>query len=136
MLCNQFYCNTPTHQESVCIHISVVGRSHFVITPPPPPSQNLYVRPWAAVARIIVKGYLDLGYFPIMLSQAFFISAMFGEKAVSDDILIKSFKQYLAPIEEEVISKAFAADIEQDSDNEDLTCFNSFYLSDEITCRQ
>ena len=33
MLCTQFYCNTPTHQESVWIHISVVGRSHFVITP-------------------------------------------------------------------------------------------------------
>ena len=31
-----------THQESVWIYISVVGRSHFVITPP---SQNLYVRP-------------------------------------------------------------------------------------------
>ena len=36
MLCTQFYCNAPTHQESVWIHISVVGRSHFVITPPPP----------------------------------------------------------------------------------------------------
>jgi hypothetical protein len=34
MLCTQFYCNAPTHQESVWIHISVVGRSHFVITPP------------------------------------------------------------------------------------------------------
>jgi hypothetical protein len=33
MLCTQFYCNTPTHQESVWIHISVVSRSHFVITP-------------------------------------------------------------------------------------------------------
>ena len=31
--CTQFYCNTPTHQESVWIHISVVSRSHFVITP-------------------------------------------------------------------------------------------------------
>ena len=29
----QFYCNTPTHQESVWIHISVASRSHFVITP-------------------------------------------------------------------------------------------------------
>ncbi len=75
---------------------------------------------WAAVARIIVKGYLDIGYFPIMLSQAFFISAMFGEKVVSDDILINSFKQYLAPMEEEIISKALAGDIEQNGDNEDL----------------
>ena len=33
MLCTQFYCNTPTHQESVWIHISVVSPSHFVITP-------------------------------------------------------------------------------------------------------
>jgi hypothetical protein len=34
MLCTQFYCNAPTHQESVWIHISVVGRSHFMITHP------------------------------------------------------------------------------------------------------
>jgi hypothetical protein len=33
MLCTQFYCNAPTHQESVWIHIPVVSRSHFVITP-------------------------------------------------------------------------------------------------------
>ena len=33
---------------------------------------------WAAVGRIIAKGYLDLKYFPVMLSKAFVISATFG----------------------------------------------------------
>ena len=29
---------------------------------------------WSAVRRILAKGYLDLGYFPYMLSQAFIVS--------------------------------------------------------------
>ena len=29
MLCTQFYCNTPTHQELVWIHISVVESVSF-----------------------------------------------------------------------------------------------------------
>mgnify|MGYP001794375031 CR=1 FL=1 len=60
---------------------------------------------WKAVARIIVKGFLDLGYFPAMLSKGFVISSMFGEKAVSDDILLQSFSKYLAPLDEQVLSR-------------------------------
>ena len=31
---------------------------------------------------------------------------MFGEKVVSDDVLLQSFKEYLAPSEEQVVCKA------------------------------
>lgn len=85
---------------------------------------------WTAVARIVVKGYEDLGYFPVMLSQAFVISVMFGEGAVSNDILLQSFKRYLAPIDEEVICTALTNDKEQFSDNEDLV-----ELLDRFGCR-
>ena len=61
---------------------------------------------WTAVGRIIVKGYEDLGYFPVMLSKAFVISTMFGEKEVSDDMLLHSFKQYLSKSEEQVVCEA------------------------------
>jgi hypothetical protein len=52
MLCTQFYCNTPTHQESVWIHISVVSRSHFVITP----SQSKSICP----PLVLLAGKLEL----------------------------------------------------------------------------
>ena len=60
---------------------------------------------WTAVGRIIVKGYEDLGYFPVMLSKAFVIS-IFGEKEVSDDMLLHSFKQYLSKSEQLVVCEA------------------------------
>ena len=47
---------------------------------------------WKAIARVIVKGYLDLGYFPYMLSKAFMASAFFNESAVSENVLLHSFK--------------------------------------------
>jgi hypothetical protein len=56
MLCTQFYCNAPTHQESVWIHISVVSRSHFVITP----SQSKSIcPPLNAVTYTITKYYMS-----------------------------------------------------------------------------
>ena len=79
---------------------------------------------WTAIGRIIVKGYEDLGYFPMMLSKAFVISTMFGEKAVSDDILLHSFKQYLSKSEEQVVCEALGRPVEEwdndDKDDEDL----------------
>ena len=56
MLCTQFYCNTPTHQESVWIHISVVSRSHFVITP----SQSKSICPPLAEVTSLSLQFIDL----------------------------------------------------------------------------
>ncbi|KAJ7352792.1 hypothetical protein OS493_033853 [Desmophyllum pertusum] len=96
---------------------------------------------WAAVGRIISKGYLDLGYFPVMLSKAFFISAMLGEKAVSDEILLQSFNEYLAPIEEQVVCEALSRpedawncgdkDAEEHEEDKELT-----ELLDRFGCRK
>ena len=81
---------------------------------------DFQIEEWTAVARIIVRGYLDLGYFPVTLSHAFVIFAMFGEKAVSDDILLRSFKQYLAPIDEQLICRALTIYVnESEEDNDD-----------------
>ena len=55
---------------------------------------------------IIIAGHQDLGYFPVMLSRAFVICAMFGEKAVSEDTLLESCNEYLAPSEEQVVHEA------------------------------
>ena len=57
---------------------------------------------WSAIGRILTKGYLDLGYFPCMLSQAFVVSVIFGGKAFPAEILLKSFQNYIAKDEEDV----------------------------------
>jgi len=60
-----------------------------------------------------------------MLSKAFVSSSVFGEKAVSDDILLQSFKQYLAPSEEKVVCEALERsedewEIREQKEDEDL----------------
>ena len=54
MLYTKFYCNTPTHQRSRSGSgsISVVGRSHFVITSPQ--SKSIHVRPCPHFSHLIV----------------------------------------------------------------------------------
>ncbi len=92
---------------------------------------------WKAVSRIIVRGYLDLGYFRVMVSQAFVICAMFGEKAVPDEIILRSFKRYLAPMDEQLVCRALASDFKeceddnQENKDEDLTD-----LLDRFGCRK
>lgn len=46
---------------------------------------------WTSIGRIIAKGKLDLGYFPIMSSPAFIISVVFGEKEVCEETFLNSF---------------------------------------------
>ncbi|XP_022796462.1 uncharacterized protein LOC111334904 [Stylophora pistillata] len=69
-----------------------------------------------------------------MLSKAFVISTMLGEKAISDDILLHSFKQYLSKSEEQVVCEALGRPVEEwdsdDKDDEDL-----LELLDRFGCR-
>ena len=67
---------------------------------------------WSAIGGILTKGYLDLGYFPYMLSQAFLVSVIFGENAVPEETLLKSFHNYIAKDEEEVIAKALKGNLD------------------------
>ena len=86
---------------------------------------------WTAVARILAKGYLDLGYFPCMLSQAFIISVMFGEDKVPEDILLQSLKKYIAKNEEEVISEALEGNVGDCTDASEL-----LDVLDRLGCRK
>ena len=60
---------------------------------------------WTAIARVLVKGFWDLGYFPVMLSKAFLLAVLFGENGLEDDILMQSFCSYIAR-DEEVVQRA------------------------------
>lgn len=65
---------------------------------------DLYLEEWDSIAKILVKGFRDTGYFPIQLSPAFISHCIYGE--VSNDQLISSFLNFLTPMESSVVNKA------------------------------
>lgn len=75
---------------------------------------------WAAVAKILVKGFTDLQYFPLMLSQTFILATLLGEEAVPNEMIVKSFCKYLSKDEEEVVSNAMEKKSLDLSEDEEL----------------
>ncbi|XP_057315313.1 uncharacterized protein LOC130656470 isoform X1 [Hydractinia symbiolongicarpus] len=65
---------------------------------------DLYKQEWRAIGMIILKGYVDTGYFPISLSRAFLCFCLFGE--VPEELLISSFLKYLSSDESQLVTKA------------------------------
>ena len=58
---------------------------------------------WCAVGRILTKGFLDHKYFPTLLSPAYAVAIIFGEEAVTPEILKDSFLKYLSEMEADVV---------------------------------
>lgn len=78
---------------------------------------------WTAIAGILVKGFWDLGYFPIMLSKAFLVGVIFGESQIAEEILLSSFNRYLAQDEETVVRQAL---LESDFSDEFIDLLDRF----------
>ena len=102
---------------------------------------NFQTREWSAIARILAKGFIDLEYFPHMLSKAFSISVLFGEASVTENILMSSFKRYIAKDEEKVISDALEGTLpdvidgghEEDSENDLIEILGRFDCRKRVT---
>ena len=73
---------------------------------------------WEAIARILLKGFQEYQYFPLRLSKTFVASCLFGESAVSEQMLMESFMQYVSEDERKVIQKC--SNGESKADDEDL----------------
>lgn len=71
---------------------------------------------WKAVGRILAKGFTDQGYFPLHFAPAFTTALIFGEHAVSAELLFESLLLYLSQCQRDLI---MAALIDTDSDNQD-----------------
>ena len=65
----------------------------------------------AAIARIIVKGYNDVGYYPITINKAFMVSYVFGEQAVSEEMLFRSFLNFITYEERQTVKCSLSKDI-------------------------
>ena len=74
---------------------------------------------WSAAGRILLKGFQDLRLFPTCLSSAFVTALILGECAVSDEMLIGSYRAFLSPLDAEIINKALCDEMTEE-DKEDL----------------
>ncbi|XP_053406772.1 uncharacterized protein LOC128559395 [Mercenaria mercenaria] len=63
---------------------------------------------WEAVGRILLKGYMDLKYFPVNIAPAFFVAVCHGEGAVTPEILKNSFLSFLSATEKDLLGHALS----------------------------
>ena len=65
---------------------------------------DLQVAEWEAIARRIVKGYQQVGFFLLKLGKAFTTASLFGEEVVKEDLFLESFLAYLSSDERELVN--------------------------------
>ncbi|KAK0151962.1 hypothetical protein N1851_006661 [Merluccius polli] len=75
---------------------------------------------WRAVGRILAKGFLDQGYFPLRLAPAYTTALLFGEHAVPTDMLFESLQYYLSQSERDLIATALQEDLDKDAQEDFL----------------
>ena len=73
---------------------------------------------WKAVGRILLKGFTDAGVYPIQLSYAFSVAVIFGESALTSEMLLRSFRMYLGEADRNIIDTALNGE-EMDDDSKD-----------------
>lgn len=87
---------------------------------------------WEAIARILLKGFQEYQYFPLRLSKTFVVSCLFGESAVSEQMLMESFMQYVSQDERKVIQKCSNGELEPDDENL-IELLSTFYCKRAVT---
>eukprot|EP00112_Aurelia_sp_Birch-Aquarium-sp1_P011005 Seg2324.3 transcript_id=Seg2324.3/GoldUCD/mRNA.D3Y31 product="hypothetical protein" protein_id=Seg2324.3/GoldUCD/D3Y31 len=87
---------------------------------------------WEAIARILVKGFTEVSYFPFMFSKPFLASCLYGKKSVDERMLIDSFMQYVSRDEASLINKALAHEVSLD-DEEFLDFLTNFDCKRRVT---
>lgn len=73
---------------------------------------------WKSIARILVKGFKDHGYFPCRLAPVFAITVVFGENEVTNDMLLKNLFLYVSQSERDLITTALNEDLSVEDKDE------------------
>ena len=60
------------------------------------------------LCSMFVYSFVRLRYFPLQLSPAFIATRLFGDEALTDDLLLDSFRFYLSSEERETLDECFA----------------------------
>ena len=79
-----------------------------------------------------MKGFIDTKYFPLQLRKAFIIHVLFGE--VNNDCFIKSFLNYVTPMESKIVEAALRGTPPQIYDDDDfLDILDRFNCKSRVT---
>ena len=82
---------------------------------------------WEAIGKFLVFG-TDYGYFPTELSVVFLIACLFGEDYITTERLLKSFENYLAKDDKDLMSYCLSEDFSEDAEEyEDVLDFLGSY---------
>ena len=69
---------------------------------------------WHAIARILVKVYIDARVFPLQLAPAFVLAHMFGEESNSLETLLDSYFLYISKYDRAVMHAALNGTLSED----------------------
>ncbi len=84
---------------------------------------DFQVLEWTAIARILVKGYKEVKFFPIKLSKVFISAILFDEKEITKDLMIESFLSYISSDERDLVNEVLTNDKLSDEQNEEWEDF-------------
>ena len=77
---------------------------------------DLYINEWKSIAKIL--GFMDTKYFLLRLCKAFIIHVLFGE--LNNDFFIRSFLNYVTPMESKIVEAALRGTPTQIYDDDDF----------------
>ena len=94
---------------------------------------DMFEKEWENIGKIIVKGYIDTGFFPVILSQAFVLYCLFG--SVEKPAMLSSFSLYLSFDERELVKNVLQPNIEEEflSSEEFLDFLDRFKCRSKVT---
>lgn len=84
------------------------------------------VEEWQAVGRILLKGYLDHGVFPIQLAPAFVVALILGEEHIQSDVLMDSFMHFISNKEREAVEEALKGNVSEEIQDDLVDLFSRF----------
>ena len=87
---------------------------------------DFQVSEWESIGRIIVKGYKQVKFFPVRLNRAFMTASLFGESAITNELLTDSFLAYLSKDERELIKLALNKGLDKEHEEEWLELLDRF----------
>ena len=109
-----------------CFTSFMVGRIEKV----PFIRQDLQRPEWEVIARVLVYGFKMEKYFPLNLSKLLIAVSLFGDEVINDDFLLKSFRDFVAAEDKQVLDNCLMDSFEADDDFIDfLSSFKCFKVA-------
>lgn len=87
---------------------------------------DFQVPEWESVGRILVKGYQQVNFFPVKLNKVFTTACLFGESAVTNELLMASFLAYLSKDERELVDLSLSEKLVKEQEDEWLDLLDRF----------